>query len=391
MATSLKQDGTRALGQGGATGSLIQSMERTAITLSPPPGQLTTIPEQPRQIQASEPTQPAAAPEPTHVELALSAPATPAPAQEPELTQNAVEQNQRINLDQAVQEQPRIKDVLAQRMREIIIRRIERKTEPEEPPEMVVLYAVGILTFVTVGAAFTLSYTMLHMVTQAIGWVGFAAAIGPLVPDALAGLAAALLVYRTERAVAWGTLIASTGMSILGNLAGHSIQKALGTTVFHLGSEWAWVGDTFSVFVPVAMAVSLHVFLKKLSAHLAFKKAAKKEEAEKRQAIAEQRAAEQRAAEQAKREEAAERDRQKRELEMFKAAWKAPSEGQQPTKEVAQAVCEFLGIQSNGGGGNERLDKFLRTALGYGTSGFSTRKKWISQANQSGSADTAAA
>lgn len=149
----------------------------------------------------------------------------------------------------------------------------EAKQEPAEdkPPSLMVLWIVGALAVAATGAAFILSYTMLLLVIEATGWRGEVAQIGPLVPDVAALAAAVMLVSRTKQALAWSLLIGSTGMSIVGNLAGHAIQREAETTeTAAFPPAWSWVGDTFSVFMPVVMAFLVHIFMEQLASYLAW-------------------------------------------------------------------------------------------------------------------------
>lgn len=166
--------------------------------------------------------------------------------------------------------------------------------EEEEPPSLAVLVIVGGFAVAATAAAFILSFTMLLLVVKATGWTGWVAHIGPLVPDVAACAAAVMLVARINRFLAWSLLIGSTGMSIVGNLAGHAIESAKpaqpGSTAPPFPEDWIWVGNVFSVFMPVVMAFLVHASMELLAKFLAWNKRQRELEQERLRAEAEEQA-----------------------------------------------------------------------------------------------------
>ncbi|MCI2424312.1 hypothetical protein MOQ72_43660 [Saccharopolyspora sp. K220] len=355
-----------------------RTADRIAVNLAPP-GQIA-IPEQTKK--EIEPQRPTAAA--VNVTLGEQA-ALPAGTQGPRTAVHEVDGDPQspVAADSGpnLRSEGRVLDVVMQRLREIVIQRLQPKTEPDEPPARVVLVTIGVLAVSAVTAAFILSYTMLHLVTQAVGWTGWVGRIGPVVPDVTAAAAAALLVYRTERGLAWFLLIASTGMSILGNLAGHAIWRGMGSTLFRLPAEWSWVGDVFSVFVPTGMALLLHVFLKKLSAFLVWRKKEKQQEAAAARRVAEEHAAAEREKARRAKQVAAEQMRR----EQAKANLRrAPKSGDTPSWQVGKEFAlafEFYNSSDADDLGYELEKK------GWARGGFSSRKKWIQLAAKEVGAD----
>lgn len=271
------------------------------------------------------------------------------------------------------------------------------KAEDDKPPSPMVLWTTGAFTVAAVAAAFVLSYAMLLLVIQATGWTNFVGYIGPLVPDVAACAAAVMLVSHTRRGLAWFLLVSSTGMSIIGNLAGHAIQRAnndaAGATVFPEG--WSWVGDTFSVFMPSVMALMIHIFMEQVSSQLAYRKKVKAEVQERQNREAEAKAEAQREAdarakadaeaerERREAEAKAEAERQRREAEakakrdeLMATLPQPASKGDTPTKQVGVAYAlAFEAFVP------QKLADAL-TSAGWAEGSRSARKIWVGEAKK---------
>ncbi|MFC7344616.1 hypothetical protein [Saccharopolyspora griseoalba] len=279
-----------------------------------------------------------------------------------------------------VEPEPRLRDVFLSRIRKRMLRKLDTgEAEVKEPPEKPILWIIGFLAVSAVTAAFVVSYFFLHLVAEGMGIPGGVSYIFALFPDLMALAAAAMLVFRTERALGWGLLVSFTGVSVAGNLAGHAIQVARGTTPFMLPKGWEWVGDLMAVAIPTGMALVLHVFLKKLADFLAFKKAEKKRnEAEKFEAKQQQEAAERKR----KQEEAQAAQEAARRKEAQDRLPQAPTPGATPTGQVAVQFAIAYGIPNCDMSVTEMAhalgDKL--SGKGWDSGGFSSRKKWIKQA-----------
>ncbi|MBP2341090.1 hypothetical protein JOF41_007344 [Saccharothrix coeruleofusca] len=161
---------------------------------------------------------------------------------------------------------------------------MQQHTAPR-PPELWTVITMAVILIPLAACAFVLSFQMLHPVMLLAGWSAGTAWLGPVLIDLAAGAGA--LMMMVLRGTAWrfglGLLSASTALSIVGNLAGHNIERADGShsadfppelVGARLPEDWQWVVVLLSIAAPVFVAVLVHAFAEVLMSYLAARRPA---------------------------------------------------------------------------------------------------------------------
>ncbi|WP_158896003.1 hypothetical protein [Amycolatopsis anabasis] len=145
----------------------------------------------------------------------------------------------------------------------------QMRDEDEDTPYWVVI-VMTILLLPLAAAAFTLSFQMIWPVMIVAGWSVSVAWLGPVLVDIAAAAGAFMqLAIRNSTVQRSGRLLllASTALSIVGNLAGHSIEKPDHADQLppelrgaFLPAKWSWVVEAMSIAAPVFVAGLVHAF-----------------------------------------------------------------------------------------------------------------------------------
>lgn len=147
--------------------------------------------------------------------------------------------------------------------------RTPHRHEHEDTPLWAVIVMAAMLLPLA-AAAFTLSFQMIWPVMILAGWSVGVAWLGPVLVDIAAGAGAFMQLAVRNETVQWSgrlLLAASTGLSIVGNLAGHAIEKPHPSAAVppelsgaFLPHEWSWVVQAMSIAAPVFVAGLVHAF-----------------------------------------------------------------------------------------------------------------------------------
>ncbi|GAA4891130.1 hypothetical protein [Saccharopolyspora cebuensis] len=223
----------------------------------------------------------------------------------------------------------------------VLRRAARRRLDPEdgdadvEPTPIPIIIATGVFAVAATASAFVLSFTMLLLVMEAMGWPPPIAPFGAVAIDVAALAAATFLVTKDGelRRIGWFLLALATGASIYGNLVGHEIAAAKEHTTA-VPEDMGPVGIFFSVFFPAAMAVLVHCLMSQIATRIAWSKRQRELAAEReRREQVEREAA---AAAERDRKERAERAAAQRE-ELLGSLPKPDKKGDKASREVGVA------------------------------------------------------